>query len=189
MPSSGLGSSSTSSYMYELVFGMVAISFITVILWKFILWKSSIVTMYEVQATFHGAKSMKGVRASLYWHAEKSVAYYAMNPAKSIYYQSSDLMIAVLFPTLRSAQEFQTFLNTWHYDNPFMVARDAISVNKIIGVKRMASGYTERILLNDYDGRESDSPLTSLESFQVPSRFTSHSSNIAFRHLFQIIRV
>ena len=50
---------------------------------------------------------MKGVHAALYWHAEKSVAYYAMNP---IYYLSSYLKIGVLFPTLRSAQKFQTFL-------------------------------------------------------------------------------
>ena len=44
----------------------------------------------------------------------------------------------------------------------------------------MASGYTERILLRDYDGGESDSPLTSLENFQAPSKFTSDSSNISF---------
>ncbi len=123
---------------------------------------------YEVKATYHGAKKMKGVHASINREAENHDAHYSLDRNKTIWYNddSDDLQIAVLFPEGLSyspkAYSFQTFLGQWYLENP-AVRPGAVSVERKMEVKYVAESDLLRVMLSDYDGGNYDTSIRSLD--------------------------
>ena len=73
----------------------------------------SLVKCFEVRAKYFGVKKKKGIRGTIYRHAEEHKACYSLEHSKSIYYDgsSNDLMIALLFCERLKLIHFLSFLD------------------------------------------------------------------------------
>lgn len=130
-----------------------------------------------VKEIYKGAKNLKGIRCAVYKCAEEHQAYYSsLDRSKSIWYDddSADLHIALWFPgTLvpyllppSKAIDFHFSLGTWYLRNPLMVKSGHLTVEREIEGFLVEVGELSRVLLQDYDAGDSNSPLQSLEEFQ-----------------------
>ena len=119
---------------------------------------------FEVRATYHGAKRMKGIRASMYRYAEQHKACYSPEYEKSIWYDNGndDLQIALVFENKLLALTFLTFLAQLYLSNP-SVKQDDISVRQEVEVVYVAD--LKYVRLEQYVGREYESSIQSLEEF------------------------
>ena len=119
---------------------------------------------FEVRATYHGVKRMKGIRASMYRYAEQHKACYSPEYEKSIWYDNGndDLQIALVFKNEELALTFLTFLAQLYLSNP-SVKQDDISVRQEVEVVYVAD--LKYVRLEQYVGSEYESPIQSLEEF------------------------
>ena len=130
------------------------------------------ITYFQMKAKYFGAKKIKGIRASVYRHAQAHLAYYSLDYSRSIWYDegSENLQISLLFTTERDALRFRSFLEHWYLDNPMVVKSGHISVEKDIAVVHVPiSNKVKAVQLCDYDPGDSESPVQSLGMFQASS--------------------
>ena len=98
---------------------------------------------YEVRAEYVGAKKRKGVRGSVYRHAEEHEAYYSLD--HSFYNDSNDLHISLLFCDEGKANMFTTFLSQWYLNNPMAVQYGDVSVEDDLEVVYVAKSILKRV--------------------------------------------
>ena len=132
-----------------------------------------------MQATYFGAKKLKGIRAAVYLNAMRYNACYSLDRSKSIWYDddSDDLQIALLF---KSEAEANTFLSLWHMDNPLVVQNDAISVLEKMDVVPVAESELCYVLIRHYECGNTDSPIQTLAEFRgLPSSTNTSLSAVS----------
>jgi hypothetical protein len=140
---------------------------------------------FVVCAVVKESRKMKGIRATLYRHAEAHIAFYPREGAFAAY-EGDDLKICAAFEKKRSAMEFQTFLEHWHLNNPLLSLRDRIEVADEISLQHISS--PNRVRLRDYHPDSSDSPPLALADLQastasVDSIVDLQSEEFAFQRL------
>ena len=129
--------------------------------------QKSLIKCYIVKAEIINAMSYKGYRAAVYKMAEQhSGLYNPWNKALTIYYSDGgNLHITLLFKKETGAEVFQTSLSQWHLNNPLVVRPGSISVDRLLAEKYVEVCELDHVMLSDYVGNDSDSPVESLEAF------------------------
>ena len=100
---------------------------------------------YEVRAKYVGAKKRKGVRGSVYRHAEEHEAYYSLDHSKSIFYNDSNDFCSV------TKEKLCTFLSQWYLNNPMAVQYGDVSVEDDLEVVYVAESILKRVHLSHYN--------------------------------------
>eukprot|EP01028_Stygiella_incarcerata_P008411 TRINITY_DN365_c2_g1_i14.p1 TRINITY_DN365_c2_g1~~TRINITY_DN365_c2_g1_i14.p1 ORF type:complete len:314 (+),score=89.40 TRINITY_DN365_c2_g1_i14:542-1483(+) len=125
-------------------------------------------TYFRVRATIIGARKKKGIRCGMYYRASVNHGFYYGTKEKTFWYEegSDDLNICVLFNEKRDAMSFQSELETLCLNHGFLgLGREDVKVERAIEEIELDE-QPVRIMFNDYDGSETDSPLQDLRDFQ-----------------------
>lgn len=131
------------------------------------------------------SRRIKGIRATLYKHAQTLLAFYPGDGALATYI-GEDLHICAAFETNMKAMKFQNFLEQLHLDSPLLSLKDRIVVQDEISLQTISS--PRRVRLHDYDPNCSDSPPVALSDLQastasVDSTVDLHSEEYCFQRL------
>ena len=121
-----------------------------------------------VRAKIIGSKTKKGIRCGMYYRAYVNHGFYYGTKEKTFWYEegSDDLNICVLFKAEESAMSFHSELGTLCLNHRFLgLGREDVEVERKIEEIELDE-EPERIMFNDYDGSETDSPLQDLRYFQ-----------------------
>eukprot|EP01028_Stygiella_incarcerata_P008429 TRINITY_DN365_c2_g1_i8.p1 TRINITY_DN365_c2_g1~~TRINITY_DN365_c2_g1_i8.p1 ORF type:complete len:406 (+),score=112.45 TRINITY_DN365_c2_g1_i8:105-1322(+) len=121
-----------------------------------------------VRAKIIGSKTKKGIRCGMYYRASVNHGFYYGTKEKTFWYEegSDDLNICVLFNEKRDAMSFQSELETLCLNHGFLgLGREDVKVERAIEEIELDE-QPVRIMFNDYDGSETDSPLQDLRDFQ-----------------------
>eukprot|EP01028_Stygiella_incarcerata_P008409 TRINITY_DN365_c2_g1_i11.p2 TRINITY_DN365_c2_g1~~TRINITY_DN365_c2_g1_i11.p2 ORF type:complete len:413 (+),score=111.24 TRINITY_DN365_c2_g1_i11:105-1343(+) len=121
-----------------------------------------------VRAKIIGSKTKKGIRCGMYYRASVNHGFYYGTKEKTFWYEegSDDLNICVLFKAEESAMSFHSELGTLCLNHRFLgLGREDVEVERKIEEIELDE-QPVRIMFNDYDGSETDSPLQDLRDFQ-----------------------
>ena len=122
-----------------------------------------------VKAKIANVKTHKGYRAAVYKMAQQhSGLYNPWDKTQTIHYRSDgdNLHIALLFEEKSSAATFHTALSQWHLDNPLLALANTVSVDRLLVEMYVEKSELNPVLLSDYVGADTESPVQSLETFQ-----------------------
>ena len=133
---------------------------------------------FEVRAKYIGAKKKKGVRGTVYRHAQQHGACYSRERSQSIFYNDDgDLQIVLLFRERSSAASFCTFLDQWYLNNPMVVKYGDVVLDDMKVLYSLIE--LEDVMLSHYTAAESDSPVQTLEELCSVPTSDSHVSALS----------
>ena len=133
-------------------------------------------TAFEVQATFMGCATLKGIRALVHREAQRHLAYYLDGPrTESISYEGSDLKVRLGFKTEEQALRFQNLLLDMNAGDYVSSLHNCVTSTSAAAITTMGLG--ERVLINHYDASDSNSPGTTVAD--IPGDNSSVTSSVS----------
>jgi hypothetical protein len=123
---------------------------------------------FLVSATVRGALQSNGARGNVFQFLEKHLGYFSKEEGIQIMYQGEDLIVKAYFEGKGHACDFQTALNQWEIHKE-LVNLKGVDIDPVTPVQVQRPSDLERIRLQDYDPKDSESPCHTLD--QLHSAF------------------
>jgi hypothetical protein len=126
--------------------------------------------VWRVNAAIVDAKRRTGVRGSVFVLGSESHAFYLQEGrAASVFHDGNHLHVAFLFENKSDAMSFQTALEKYVLQNPFLgLVNSALQLDPQLHRQVLVPGVElQRVSLRDYKTTDSDSPPWSLEAYAV----------------------
>eukprot|EP00980_Cylindrotheca_fusiformis_P024613 scaffold12169_cov132-Cylindrotheca_fusiformis.AAC.1 len=117
---------------------------------------------FLVGAIVRGAVQSNGARGNVFKFLERHRGFFSKEEGIQIMYEGEDLTVKAYFKEVGDACDFQTNLNEWEIHKE-LVNLKGVEIDPITPAEVPKPCDLERIRLQDYDPRESESPCQTLD--------------------------
>eukprot|EP00545_Synedropsis_sp_CCMP1620_P011822 CAMPEP_0119014332 /NCGR_PEP_ID=MMETSP1176-20130426/9529_1 /TAXON_ID=265551 /ORGANISM="Synedropsis recta cf, Strain CCMP1620" /LENGTH=352 /DNA_ID=CAMNT_0006967487 /DNA_START=22 /DNA_END=1080 /DNA_ORIENTATION=- len=118
-------------------------------------------TAYSVHVVVKGARNSAGARGNVFKKLQEHHAVYSISEGIDVKYEGDDLSVNAFFFEQSDAFDFQNALNDWEIHKE-LAHLSGVTIDPKIPVEVDIQGNVTRIMLQDYNPDDSESPCASL---------------------------